>query len=154
MEPNDTSVSNPSQALIESASDSTIAQLIGQVYESAPPAERSRLLEYLLQPLGVLSLVAVANGIFASIRLRNGGPEIHVQPEDAQNIQVSDVITLANRLQQVSLHAVDGLVHMLATSPMMTSSAATAVLMTVLLNRNPSRRANDRVVVDSSATAR
>src|SRR4051812_18284202 len=43
-------------------SEAAIAQLVGQVYEIAPPAERSRLLEHLLKPLGVLSLVAIANG--------------------------------------------------------------------------------------------
>lgn len=132
-------------------SDSSIAQLVGQVYESAPPAERSRLLEHLLKPLGVLSLVAVANGIFASIRFRSGWQEIHVRVEDAQNVQARDVITLVNYVQQVSIQAVDGLAGMLARSPVMAGSAAAALLMTLLLQRAQSRRAHDGGLGDSSA---
>lgn len=121
-------------------SDGSIAQLVGQVYELAPPAERGRLLEHLLRPLGVLSLVAVANGIFAKIRFRSGWPDMHIQLEDAQNVQTNDVITLVNYVQQVSVHAVDGLADMLAASPVMTGSAAAAMLMTVLLQRARTRR--------------
>lgn len=132
-------------------SEISIAQLVGQVYEFAPPAERSRLLEHLLKPLGVLSLVAVANGIFASIRFRSGWPEMHVRIEDAQNVQTRDVITLVNHVQQVSVHAVDGLANLLASSPAMTGSAAAALLITLLLQRARTRRAGDAELGDSSA---
>jgi len=126
------------------SSEAAIAQLVGQVYEIAPAAERSRLLEQLLRPLGVLSLVAVANGIFASIRFRSGWPELHVRAEDAQNVQASDVITLVSHVQQVSIQAVDGLADMLAQSPVMTGSAAAALLITLLVQRSRTRRAEDR----------
>ena len=126
------------------ASEATIAQLVGQVYAIAPPTVRTRLLEHLLKPLGVLSLVAVANGIFASIRFRSGWPDLYVNVEDAQNVQPGDVITLVSHVQQVSIHAVDGLADMLATSPVMTSSAAAALLMTLLVQRSRNRRAEDR----------
>ena len=139
-----------SEELTRQVSEETIAELVGQVYEAAPPAEQSRLLEYLLKPLGVLSLVTVGNGIFANIRFRSGWPDVHVLPEDARNVQASDVITLVNHVQQVSLHAVYGLVNMLAASPMMTGSAATALLMTVLLQRAQTRRATDIAVGSSS----
>lgn len=125
-------------------SDAAISQLVGQVYEIAPPAEQSRLLEHLLKPLGVLSLVAIANGIFATMRFRNDWADIHVRPEDAQNVEPSDVITLVNHVQQVSIHAVDGLADMLATSPVMTGSTAAALLITLLVQRSRNRRADDR----------
>jgi len=120
-------------------SDNSIAQLVGQVYELAPPAERRRLLEQLLKPLGVLSLVAVANGIFASIRLRGGWSEMQVRAEDAQNVQPGDVITLVNHVQQVSVQAVDGLADLLAASPVLAGSAVTALLITLLVQRARSR---------------
>ena len=132
-------------------SEITIAQLVGQVYEFAPPAERSRLLEHLLRPLGVLSLVAIANGIFAKIRFRSGFPDLHVQIEDAQNVQASDVITLVNHVQQISVHAVDGLADMLVASPVMAGSAAAALLIAVLLQRARSRRAGDGALPPSMA---
>ncbi|QTN29901.1 hypothetical protein HZ993_08875 [Rhodoferax sp. AJA081-3] len=128
------------------ASEAEIAQLVGQVYAIAPPTVRTRLLEHLLKPLGVLSLVAIANGIFATIRFRSGSSDLHVRVEDAQNVQPGDVITLVSHVQQVSIHAVDGLADMLATSPVMTGSAAAALLMTLLMQRARNRRAEDREV--------
>lgn len=132
-------------AIDGTASEAEIAQLVGQVYAIAPPTVRTRLLEHLLRPLGVLSLVAVANGIFASIRFRSGWPDLHVNVEDAQNVQPGDVITLVSHVQQVSIHAVNGLADMLATSPVMTGSAAAALLVTLLVQRSHNRRAEDRL---------
>lgn len=126
------------------ASEAEIAQLVGQVYAIAPPTVRRRLLEHLLKPLGVLSLVAIANGIFATIRFRSGSSDLHVRMEDAQNVQPGDVITLVNHVQQVSIHAVDGLAEMLGTSTVMTGSAAAVLLMTLLVQRSRNRRAEDR----------
>lgn len=124
----------------------TVAQLVGEVYATAPPAERGRLLELLLRPLGVLSLVAVANGIFAKIRFRGGWPELHVRLEDAQNVQASDVIALVDHVQQVSIEAVDGITQMLAASPVMAGSAAAILLMAVLVQRARTRRGGDNEV--------
>ena len=129
-------------------SEASIAQLVGQVYESAPAAERSRLIEQLLRPLGVLSLVAVANGIFAKIRFRSGWPDLHVRLEDVQNVQASDIIALVNHVQQVSVQAVNDLAGVLAASPVMMGSAAAALLMTLLLQRGRTRRASDCGVGD------
>ena len=105
---------------------------------------RTRLLEHLLKPLGVLSLVAIANGIFANIRFRNNSPELHVRVEDAQNVQPGDVITLVSHVQQVSIHAVDGLADMLGSSSVLTGSAAAMLLITLLVQRSRNRRADDR----------
>ncbi|MFZ2306947.1 MAG: hypothetical protein WAW73_20000 [Rhodoferax sp.] len=140
-------IPQPPRAALESSttpvSEAAIAQLVGQVYEIAPPAERRRLLEHLIKPLGVLSLVAVANGIFASIRFRSGWPDLHVRVEDARNVQARDVITLVNHVQQVSVHAVDGLAQLLLASPVMTGSAAASLLITLLVQRSRNRRADD-----------
>jgi hypothetical protein len=150
MNPQDTPEGQTPGELTGQVSEITIAQLVGEVYESAPPVEKSRLLEHLLRPLGVLSIVAVANGIFANIRFRGGWQDMHVRPEEAQNVQASDVITLVNHVQQVSFHAVDGLAKMLAASPVMTGSAAAALLVTVLMQRARSRRASDTAGIDDS----
>lgn len=151
MSPNEASDVHRSEELASQVSPDTIAQLVGQVYESVPPAEQSRLIEFLLRPLGVLSLVSVANGIFANIRLRSDWSDVHVLPEDAQNVQASDIISLVNHVQQVSVHAVNGLASMLAASPVMTGSAAAALLVTVLMQRAQTRRASDVVIYDSLA---
>lgn len=148
MNSNETSKVHRPDHLPSQVSEDTIAHLVGQVYASAPPAEKSRLIEFLLKPLGVLSLVSVANGIFANIRLRGDWSDLHVRPEDAQNVQASDVITLVSHVQQVSVHAINGLTHMLAASPVMTGSAAAALLMTMLVQRAQIRRASDHAIDD------
>jgi hypothetical protein len=61
-------------------------------------------------------------------------------------VQASDVITLVSYVQQVSVHAVDGLADMLAASPVMTGSAAAALLITLLVQRARTRRASDRQI--------
>jgi hypothetical protein len=133
------SLNNP----VPLTTDRSIAQLVGDVYVAAPPAEKSRLLTHLIQPLGVLSLVAIANGIFAKIRFRSSWPDPHLLAEDVQNVQASDVITLVNYVQQVSTTAVDSLSDMLSASPLLTSSAAAALLVQVLLHRTKNRRRYD-----------
>lgn len=121
----------------------TVPQLVGQVYETAPAVDKSHMLELLLRPLGVLALVSVADGIFARIRFRAGWPDLHVRLEDAQNVQASDVITLVDYVQQVSVYAVDGLAQMLTASPTMASSAAAGLLVTLLMKRAKNRSADD-----------
>jgi hypothetical protein len=101
------------------------------------------MLEILLRPLGVLSLLAVANGVFARVRFRGGWPDLHVRLEDAQNVQASDVITLVDYVQQVSTHTVDGLAQLLTVTPVMATSAAAGLLVTLLLQRSRSRRLDD-----------
>jgi hypothetical protein len=123
------------------AHDLSIAQLVGQVYESAPPAVQKRLLTQLIQPLGLLSLAAVANGIFASLRFRSAEVDVQARLESVNNsVQTHDVITLVNYVQQVSSQAVDGLADMLAASPVGAGSAAAAVLISVLMQRTRKRK--------------
>jgi hypothetical protein len=117
------------------ASDITIAQLVGQVYEAAPPSERGSLLEPLLRPLGVLSLFGIADGIFAKVRLRSGWQDFHVRVEDTHNVRASDVIALVDHVQQVSVDAVDALARTLSASPVLAGSAAAALLATMLVHR-------------------
>lgn len=113
----------------------SIAQLVGAVYQAAPVTLRGRLLEALLRPLGVLSLFAIAGGVFAKIRLRAGWPLSSVRPEDLQQVRADDVIALVDFAQQVSTETVDGLAQLLASSPHMAGSAAAALLVTLLMQR-------------------
>jgi len=131
------------QASIEpvgQVSDIAIAQLVAEVYEAAPAAERGHLLEQLLRPLSVMSLVAIADGIFAKIRFRSGWQDLNVRLEDIQNVSAAHVIALVDHAQQVSVETVDGLAQMLTSSPVMSGSAAAALLVTVLVQRARSRR--------------
>ena len=123
--------------------DLLIPQLVAEVYECAPAVERGHLLEHLLRPLGVLSLVVVADGIFAAVRFRGGWPDLHVRLQDIVNVRAAHVVDLVDHAQQVSVETVDGLAQMLAASPLMSSSAAAAMLVTVLVQRARRRRGED-----------
>ena len=123
--------------------DLSIADLVAQVYEAAPAAERGRLLEQLLRPLSALSLVAVADGIFAKVRFRSGWQELNVRLEDIQSVRAAHVVALVDHAQQVSVEAVDGLAQMLRASPVMAGSAAAALLVTILLKRARSRQGEE-----------
>ena len=139
MNPNPNTELVPPYALGYRAPEITIAQLVGQVYEAAPANERCRILEHLMQPLGALSLVAVANGVFAKLWFRSGWHELHIQPDDAQLVRSSDVVSLMAYVQQTSAEVVDGLAQLLMASPMMTCSGAAALLVTVLVRRVQTR---------------
>lgn len=116
-----------------------IAQLIGQVYDSAPLAVRGLLLDKLLRPLGVLALVSISGGIFARIRLRSGLQDAPLALDDVQNVRTDDVLALAERVQQASTSAIHALSEVVATSPILAGSAAASALLMVLIK---SRRAS------------
>jgi len=132
-----------SHAAVPAGACDPVPVLVSKVYEEAPPAVRGRLLEHLLQPLGVLSLVAVANGVFARFALDQRWSHIKVNAEDAMRVHGSDVLALVQRVQQVSAGAIDGLAQVLAATPMHSSSAATALLLTILAQRALTRAPDD-----------
>ncbi|MDR7307727.1 hypothetical protein [Rhodoferax saidenbachensis] len=113
-----------------------VSQLVGKIYETAPAAVRSNLILTLMKPLGVLSLVAVADGIFAKIRFRGGWPDVQVLPDDVKNVEPQDVVALTHYAQQVSLHVLDGLARVVTSSPVLATSAAAALLIHILMQRH------------------
>ncbi|HTT12234.1 MAG TPA: hypothetical protein VMG60_15210 [Burkholderiaceae bacterium] len=122
-------------------SELTVAQLVGKVYEDAPPAERGYMIEALLRPLGVLALSAIANGVFARMRLRGGLQDPVVRPDDIAHVRSADVVALADCAQEAGLDAVDWLGPALMASPATAASAAAAVLVAMLVQRLQGRRA-------------
>jgi len=120
-----------------------LAQLVGKVYEIAPAPIQVRLLEQLLRPVGVLSLIAIANGIFAKIHFRGAWPDVALHPADVQTVRSSDVVALVEHVMQTSGEALNGLARLLIDSPSLVGSGAATVLITLLLQRGQRRRATD-----------
>jgi len=116
-----------------------VPTLVAQVYEEAPPVVRGHLLEHLLRPLSLLSLSAVANGIFAKITLNNGWTTLTVSADDASLVDAGDVIALVNHVQQVSMQAIESLSKVISTSPVLAGSAAAAMLLTLLASQAKGR---------------
>jgi hypothetical protein len=121
------------------ASARPVPELVARLYADAPPAEKSRLLEPLLRPLGLLSLFALADGAFARIWLRNGASELRVSPDDAQTISADQIADLVGYLEQASVGALEGLCQVIGASPLLAGSAS-AVLVVLVLRRLRARR--------------
>ena len=120
-----------------------IAELVGNVYETAPPAFRISLLEELLKPLGVLSLISIAGGIVAKIRFGSGWQSMGIRFEDAQKVQAKDVVALVGRLQQVSVESLGGVAKLMADAPNLGGAAAAALALTLLLQQARNCRDSD-----------
>lgn len=93
-----------------------LSQLIGEIYEGAPQATRNLLIEYLMRPLGLLGLVTVANGVFLKSFIDHGLSASFFS-QVATHIQVSDVIALADRVQQVNVDAIASAIHLISLWP-------------------------------------
>ncbi|WP_294767757.1 hypothetical protein [uncultured Rhodoferax sp.] len=129
------------------ASPADVPELVAAVFEAAPLPERKRLLELMIRPLGVLSLAAVANGIFAQIALRSNWTRFQLQTEDVQAVQTDDVVALAHYVQQAGAHAFDGMRQLLMGSPALMGTTAAAVLLTLLtkeIKRRNARAATEK----------
>jgi uncharacterized protein YoaH (UPF0181 family) len=137
-------------ALAGMATETEIPSLVAQVYEAAPAEERCYLVETLLRPLGVLSLVAIAHGVFAKIRFRNAGHDLQVRVDDLKNVGTADMMALVHHVQQVSIETIDSLVQQLSSSGSMTGSAAAIVLVGLLVQRARARRATPVQARDAS----
>ena len=138
-------------AAVEAAPQALPLPLSAQALAAAPEPERRRvlttlalqlrthMLERLLGSVGVLSLVTVAGGLFAKMRLRGAGETFQVRIEDVQNLQMSDLAALVDRVQMAGLDGLNSLAQLLAGSPWLASSAAAAALVSLLLSRRALR---------------
>jgi hypothetical protein len=120
-----------------------LSQLVGKVFETAPAVEKRRLIEQLMRPLGLLSLVGIANGIFVNMHLRSASRGSRVGIDEVQKVQTSDVIALANCIQQVSMQAVHDLAQIITTSPTLASSAAAILLVQILSKHSKTQRVDE-----------
>jgi hypothetical protein len=112
-----------------------LSNLVGKLFEIAPESERINLVAHLIKPLGLLSLAAIADGIFAKIRLRGGWIDVDVRLDDVRGIKSNDIVALTNYAQQVSTDVVHGLSHVFAASPVLASTATAALLVKILMRQ-------------------
>jgi hypothetical protein len=115
--------------------DASIGELLGQVYEAAPARERASLIEHLIRPLGVLSLLTVANGVFAKLWFRRDLQDLHVRLDDTYLVGKSEIVALADFVQQASVATIDGIADLIATSPGLAASTAAVMLLATLRKR-------------------
>lgn len=124
-----------------------VSLLVGKVYADSPLEEKSHLVEQLMRPLGILSLLAIANGIFASIRFHGDWANLQSRVAYLQKIDASDVVALASYAQEASIQAVDGITGLLSNSGTLAGSAAALILVRILSERAKRRRESDNLNV-------
>ena len=125
--------------LPQQSPDDLLPNLVAQVYQEATPALRGHLLLQLLKPLSLLSLAAVANGLFARLTLADGWAPHQLSNEDVSRVDSSDVVALVAHVQQVSVQAVESLSKIITSSPVLAGSAAAAMLLTLLAKQRRNR---------------
>ncbi len=92
---------------------------LGELFEAASPEVRLKIVEHLIRPLGVLPLVTVADGIFAKIRFKGGWPELNICQQDIAAVQRSDVVSLAQYVQQEDERLLHGLLDLIPVAASM-----------------------------------
>ncbi len=127
------------------AQNHILARLVGKTFETAPVTTQARLLEQLLQPVGMLPLIAVANGLFARLRFRAGWSHPAIRQSDLVSVRSGDVATLAEQLLQMRSDALIGLIPLLVNAAAQSGSRVASTLATLLHQRAPRRRASDRM---------
>jgi hypothetical protein len=125
----------PTPSPVSAAASDPVPVLLGRVYAEAQLPLKSRLLEHLLKPLGLLSLAAVCNGAFASLALNPNWSGPRVRPELALAVDAEQVTALAGYVQQVSYQAINGLSQVLTASPVLQGSVAASTLVALLIQR-------------------
>jgi hypothetical protein len=101
-----------------------VPELIAGIYEKVPPPEKRQLLEYLLRPLSLLALAALAGGRFARLRIRNGEARLHIGVEEAQAVSATEIATLVRYVQQANAETLDVLIKQLKALPLLPESMA------------------------------
>lgn len=109
-----------------------IPELVAEVYRSARPTLRARLLEYLLRPVGPLGLVAIAAGAFGTILQRGGYRQLAVAPEDAARISPDHMRELAQYLEQAYPESLLQLAPILADNATGVATAGVAASLLLL----------------------
>ena len=119
-----------------------LAPLVADLFVKAPPPQRLRLLNGLLEPVGPLAPVAIAAGAFGSLLPRTQWQGAIATLDDAMRLTGGQVLELARYVEQKSPEAIAALPELLGDSPLWVGSLSGALLLLVL--RAWRRRALDR----------
>lgn len=94
-----------------------IPQLIANVYGTATSSVRARLIEWLLEPVGPLGVVAVAAGAFGVFLHRGNYQRLVVSLDDAARISADQMLELARYVEQCNPHTLEQIASLVAASP-------------------------------------
>ncbi|SPE19950.1 hypothetical protein SBBP1_1090003 [Burkholderiales bacterium] len=116
-----------------------IPELVSEIYDEAPAPVRTKLLEYLLRPVGPLALVTIATGAFAHLLHRLTRDATPISSDDAARITSDHVLELACYVEQCSPHALERIGSLIADSQMGVATMSGSALLLALGARSTSR---------------
>lgn len=119
-------------------------RLVARVYRESPLEMRRDILISVAQPLGVLSLVAVANGVFAKASFQDTLVASNISLEQVSSIALMDAWTLIDFAYQVSGNAFNGLARLIPASPAVAATASALLLLAWIAQRKKRRRCTDQ----------
>ena len=67
-----------------------------------------------------------------------------IRVEDANKVQLKDIVALVGRLQQGSIDSLDGIAKLISATPNLGGAAAAALALTVLVQHERARRSGDQ----------
>ena len=138
-----TLISSPLDSLETIGRCSDPVQLVARVYGDAPAEMRRAILISIAKPLGLLSLVAVANGVFSKAVFQDSQATPHISLEQIPSIALQDVWTLIDFAYQVSGNAFNELAQLIPASPSVAATASALLLLTWIAQRKRRRRHTD-----------
>jgi len=111
----------PSTSTLSSSSrfpqEGSIFQCIACLYAEAQADERAHIVELLLKPIGALSLIGVAGGLFAKIRFKSPQGQTRLHMNDIAVIKPEDVLELAIQAEEIEPNILLRLLDMVDATP-------------------------------------
>ena len=105
------------------------ARLVSRLYRAAGTPLRSRIIAYLVRPLGSLGLAGVASGAFAGLLSRGAEASAGVAIGDLAQYSTDQIFELARFVEQASPDALAQLAGFLTDNPVAVSAFSAAVAM-------------------------
>jgi len=109
-----------------------IPKLIAAVYSEATGPLRVKLLECLLQPVGVLGLVAIAAGAFGALLNRGSYKRLDISLDDAARVTTDQMLELARYVEQCSPDTFHQIASLLGENPVGIAGLSSSVLLLAL----------------------
>lgn len=138
--------SDQEDTFLNLASTPEPGSMVVRIYTDAEPEIQREILKVAIQPLSVLSLVAVANGIFSRVLFKDGQLAADIPIEQVTRLEINDVSSLIEFAYQVSDKAFDGLAPLLLKSRKIAAKGSTLQFLSWISKRTRTRRHTDKCI--------
>lgn len=118
-----------------------LAVVFAKVFAFASGADKEEMLARLLRPLGMLSLLSVANGAFTRFKLQEVAADGFVA--DVRQLDPDELVALVEWVQQVNFDALRTAAEIILSATELADSSVGSALAMMLARGAPTRRCDD-----------